>query len=454
MRLLAFATSVLRSLSRSRWVRLLWPWHRRSANQRVFSFLERADALERSFKRAILLTTAVVIVAALLGTPSGRYLASWLRARLRWTALWSVGMRPGRDEIAADRQRRRLFDLEESRTKLKSAFAEYGTRMQRLLTYAGLDPNHVLLGWGNFDRTLLLPSTLFETDLQGRSYRMKPNTRALWVRNFIIKGGILAFFMVPDTPELTLAIAGTDTIIVPNSEQTTNSWGLRGPEPDLEAPLRGIVLGDSFMQGTCVRDDETPPECLRRYLVEHLHVQTAILNTGHLGYSPEQYFYTLLEYVDRFRPQFVVVSVFANDFGDMFEVLQGKGDWEEGGYWLNQIQEFCRGRKLLCLIVPAPFVDQIEGARKAGNYPGQVSNVTGQSGLDYLDPIEDFVDHHLELIDEDLRLGKPPRKDPLFNSQIADAHFSALGSKVWGASVGRRLVLLIQRYGGGKVFKF
>ena len=67
-----------------------------------------------------------------------------------------------------------------------------------------------------------------------------------------------------------------------------------------------------------------------------------ILNTGHLGYSPEQYYYTLLEYAQRFPPQFVVVSLFANDFGgDVQEVLEGKGDWEEGCYWLGEIRQYC-----------------------------------------------------------------------------------------------------------------
>ena len=37
--------------------------------------------------------------------------------------------------------------------------------------------------------------------------------------------------------------------IVDGSTQTTNSWGLRGPEPDMRAAWRGIVLGDSYMQG-------------------------------------------------------------------------------------------------------------------------------------------------------------------------------------------------------------
>ena len=94
------------------------------------------------------------------------------------------------------------------------------------------------------------------------------------------------------------------------------------------------MLGDSYMQGLFVGDHETPVECLKRDLSERLGAPVEILNTGHLGYSPEQYYYTLMQYGKRFPPRFVVVSLFANDFGDFQEVLEGKGDWEEGGYWL------------------------------------------------------------------------------------------------------------------------
>ena len=94
--------------------------------------------------------------------------------------------------------------------------------------------------------------------------------------------------------------SGTAAIPVESSRQSTNSWGLRGPEPDLDAPVRGIVLGDSFMQGMFIGDDDTPPECLRRDLESRLKTKVSILNTGHLGYSPEQYYYSLVEYGDRF----------------------------------------------------------------------------------------------------------------------------------------------------------
>ena len=84
-------------------------------------------------------------------------------------------------------------------------------------------------------------------------------------------------------------------------------------------------------------DDQTPSECLKRHLSRDLKARVEVLNTGHLGYSPEQEYYTLREYADRFRPRFVVLNLFANDFGDLFEVFDGKGDWEEGKYWLGRL---------------------------------------------------------------------------------------------------------------------
>src|SRR5262249_39458242 len=218
---------------------------------------------------------------------------------------------------------------------LDKVFADADSPNQRLMVYAGLDPAHGLLGWGNYDHTLLLPSTIFEQDDQGRSYRLRPLTRSIWLRNLTIKSGVLMFFLVPDGPGLADAMRGTTAIPVESSRQATNSWGLRGPEPDPHAPLRGIVLGDSYMQGLFIGAAGPPPECLRRYLQRELKTGISILNTGVMGYSPEQYYHSLTAFAGRFRPDFVVVSVFANDFGDLFEVPnKGLGDWEEGKHWL------------------------------------------------------------------------------------------------------------------------
>ncbi len=44
-----------------------------------------------------------------------------------------------------------------------------------------------------------------------------------------------AYFQIPDTPEAAEIVKGTGATIVEGSSQMTNSWGLRGPEPDINA---------------------------------------------------------------------------------------------------------------------------------------------------------------------------------------------------------------------------
>jgi hypothetical protein len=270
--------------------------------------------------------------------------------------------------------------------------------------------------------------------------------RSIWLRNVTLKSGVLMFFLVPDKPELAEAIKGTLAIPVETSRQTTNSWGLRGPEPDLDAPLRGIVLGDSYMQGMFIGDDVTPSESLRRYLEAHLKTRVSILNTGVLGYSPEQYYYSLTAFMGRFRPHFVVVSLFTNDFGEDHEVpSKGLGDWAEGKYWLNEIAQTCRSQGWTHLFVPIPYMPNLLGRRKAAYYPGIISNILEVNSVMFLDPAEDFINAHLETVIEGERRGRRPADSDLFNSKIGDGHFSARGSELWAASVGRRLVLLLEK---------
>ena len=411
--------------------------------QGTFSFVERSRRRERWFKLAIVATTLVVVAALIAAAPRGRYLVVSLADRSRRLAWQAVGVPPDRSEIDAEWARYRQQGIVDSLREFPKVFAEIDPPLQRLMKYAGNDPETGIVRWGNFSQTLLLPSTVFLPDDTGRSYRLRPNTRSVWLRNLTIQRIPLTFFLVPDGPDLGEAMRGTTAVLVEGSVQTTNSWGLRGPEPDTEAPLRGIVLGDSYMQGLFVGDDQTPSECLKRHLSRNLKARVEVLNAGHLGYSPEQEYYTLREYADRFRPRFVVLSLFANDFGDLFEVLEGKGDWEEGKYWLGQITQFCRTRGLICLIVPAPWVNQLEGQRKAGFYPGMISNILESTGQSYLDPFEDFATELLRLTTQLRREGKPTSPNPLFNGSLGDGHFSPLGCDVWARAVAKRLGLLL-----------
>ena len=121
----------------------------------------------------------------------------------------------------------------------------------------------------------------------------------------------------------------------------------------------------------------------------------------------------------------------------------GKGDWDEGKYWLEKIIQFCRSREWTYLVVPVPYEPLLLGRRKAGYYPGTLSNILEETSLTFLDPSDDLLNAHLELVVAGERIGKRPFGCPLFNVQIDDGHFSALGSKAWAQTVGRRLALLL-----------
>jgi hypothetical protein len=389
-------------------------------------------------------TTGLLLVALLWSSPWGRYGAATAASEVRHFVRQALGLPEPRSEVDAAWKRYRELGIETSRRGLERVFAEQGPPMRRLMAYAGLDPDHALARWGNYHLTLLFPSKVFEADDRGRSYRFRPLTRSIWLMNLPQYEDAAVFFLVPDGPGLAEAIKGTAAVPVETSRQTTNSWGLRGPEPDLDAPLRGIVLGDSYMQGMLIGDAETPSECLRRYLEGLRGTTVSILNTGVLGYSPEQYYHSLREFADRFRPHFVVVSIFANDFGDLHAVpTRGEGDWGEGKFWIEKIADVCRARDCLLLIVPVPYVPGMLGKRRPGHYPGRIVDVLDLNSLSILDPLEDFLDAHLDRFIAGVRKGRRPQGCPLFNDAIGDGHFSAAGSEVWGERVGRRLLLLM-----------
>ncbi len=304
-------------------------------------------------------------------------------------------------------------------------------------------PGDAHVRWANVDGTVMLSSKVFEVDDAGRAYRFLPRTRSFWTSQQVLTAGLAGFFLLPDTPEVRSALDQAKVEIVPGSNQLTNSWGCRGPEPDPGAKARVLILGDSFMQGMLVGDDDTPPARLERTLREMWGVPVSVLNTGHLGYSPEQYYYTLMEYFDRFRPQVVVISVYPNDFGKSMEVLEGGGEhWSEGIYWINAIEDFCASRQVHALLVPIPLETQVTGQAFQGHYPGRLSDLSHLASSSYVNPVGAFTDEHLRLIREARAIDRIPATSPLFNGHLKDAHLSPLGSALWAREVGRRIALL------------
>ncbi len=131
-------------------------------------------------------------------------------------------------------------------------------RCQRLMRYAGLDPDHGLLRWGNYDRTLLLPSTIFEADESGRSYRLRPASDAIWLRQISIRER-----RPHDFPRSRWSGPGRGDARGPAQSRSNRDirpirGACAGPSPTLTHPCAGIVLGDSFMQGHVHRRRRDP----------------------------------------------------------------------------------------------------------------------------------------------------------------------------------------------------
>ena len=306
--------------------------------------------------------------------------------------------------------------IEQTRPKVNRVYDESDPPTQRLLRYAGMDPEHGLLRWANFDWTLLLPSEVFEADDAGRSYRFRPLTHSVWLRNLPITAWRPVVLPGAGRARAGRRHPGNDGRPPGDIAADHQLLGPAGPEPDPDAPLRGIVLGDSFMQGMFIGDDETPPECLRRYLRDRLKTRVSILNTGVLGYSPEQYYYSLIAFADRFRPHFVVVSVFSNDFGNVVDVAgPGRGRLARGEVLAGEDRPLLpRHATGPTWSSPPRTEPNMFGKRKSGYYPGVLANTLAVDSLMFLDPMDDFINGHLrELRSEWDRAARPRGPRPV-----------------------------------------
>jgi hypothetical protein len=207
----------------------------------------------------------------------------------------------------------------------------------------------------------------------------------------------------------------------------------------MSAELRILALGDSFMQGMFVADVDTAPRQLEARLRELCGKTVCVLNTGHLGYSPEEYYCTALEYVRRFRPNLVLVSVCSNDTG---RAPGSEHDLLAARDWLGKVYDVSGNRvapPAICLLVLAPLHTNLEQTRNASNYPSNFMDMVKFRGARTLDPTE-------AIINEDLRLRGPRTHGPqlLFNIHLGNGHFSARGCAVWAEEAARRILLLLE----------
>jgi hypothetical protein len=406
--------------------------------QLSFPFAHSAAAREQSFKRITLLVTALAILAVFASTPASRLAVRSAAVRARWFALKLIGGDVPRAEIEADEHRHRLQAVEKTRALLAKTIDEGGEPLARLMKAARMDPETAVIRWGNFNHCLVLSSDVFEVDDSGRSYKLRPNTKSIWVIGLSL-AGVSGLFEIPCTDEARAAAVAVGGRIVPQSLQSTNSWGFRGAEPDLKSSLRGLVLGDSVMQGLLVGDTETAPYYLEQYLHDKTGQAVCVLNTGVLGYSMEQYYYTLVAFGDRFRPHFVILSACGNDFGPWDD----PHSWAEAAYWMDKIRIYCTSRNIEYLVVPYPGEDMMIGVRNESVYPGKVNEFVGSAGTRYVNPLEEFTNEELRLRIAQAQAGETKLHSELYNRDLlGDNHFSAKGCALWARIVGDRLMLV------------
>lgn len=230
----------------------------RRAVQGLLPFAARGKRLDRKFKRAITFATVIVLAVFALWGRRGRELVRGApRAASRFVERL-VGIGPSREEVAALSRSRRRARVDEARESLRRYYQGAGPVMRSLFDATAMSPGIGVVGAGRADDAFVLSSDVYAQDGRGRSFRLLPDTRSVWLRGVTARGAPLGFFLVRDSPEVRSAAARASATFEEHSVQTTNSWGLRGPEPDVNAPARCLVLGDSFMQGMFIGDDDTP----------------------------------------------------------------------------------------------------------------------------------------------------------------------------------------------------
>ena len=87
-----------------------------------------------------------------------------LAAAVRWSLRWPPGSKPGRGEIDAYRQARRLREVCRAREAFRRVYDGAEPALRRFLSLAGMAPDEAVIRWGNHDQVLLLSARVFEPD--------------------------------------------------------------------------------------------------------------------------------------------------------------------------------------------------------------------------------------------------------------------------------------------------
>jgi len=172
------------------------------------------------------------------------------------------------------------------------------------------------------------------------------------IRNFLfIIVGVLFFFLVaevttrlvmPNSVKFRLMHQPDEKLgyrLVPNYEMEykksefntlikINSQGLRDykhQKHKKSSSYRILVMGDSFTFGLGVNSEETYTKVLETLLNQNLDGKTQkqyeVINAGIDGYGTEQEYFYLEELGNQYRPDLVIVGLYANDIADVMQTI-------------------------------------------------------------------------------------------------------------------------------------
>ena len=259
-----------------------------------------------------------------------------------------------------------------------------------LLELAGYGPRDRLAVASNFDGALVFSGSVMELHLQ-RGYRLRAGQENLWARP-----GPWPFQMpMPDVPDVRDAL---DRAGVPvTTTEHINSFGCRGREPDEvdTYEYRVLVLGDSFAQGILVEDDDIFCARLEGELLQSSGRKTLVANSGVIGYSTEQEYYTLEELAPRLRPHVAVLCFYANDVHRdhhaVFRSRRPAGDWASAERWLERCAHYCRTNKFRFVVAVIPDRSQMTNRTIRRNYQHRLETITTKLGIYLIDPDERFL---------------------------------------------------------------
>lgn len=98
----------------------------------------------------------------------------------------------------------------------------------------------------------------------------------------------------------------------------TNQNGFRGKELAKNIGKTIMVVGDSNIQAQFSSFDKTFPYLLKTAFAENSNENIEIINAGVIAFGPDQSFLKLVQQIDIYQPDLVILNIFAdNDFGDL-----------------------------------------------------------------------------------------------------------------------------------------